>query len=180
MPWSYVRDKNGGDAGGGHRQYVMVSPGGLEYRISPYRRGAWIAVRVRPDGLPRKEVIWPDWIYDVEDLVGACQVDYASILPNGPGGAKQQVGDADFEGSFPALWWMLTTEKLPDGKERKRATISLSVQHDGWAAFLNDKQTNHYLCRSGATLDACFEALEEALGERPVAWRTNGTQTKKR
>lgn len=170
----------GDEPWGQKRQWAAVSSFDWEWRITPWRGGCWVALRISPNGHPYWERIYPFWIGSTRDLLEVVMDEMLGMLPGGRGKVGSQLVDEGFKKDYPRVWWLLTTDKLPDGSPRKRASISLSMQSDGWAVFLNEKETDHYLCRSGATVEDCLAAIELGLEETPVAWRTNGKPGKRR
>lgn len=71
----------------------------------------------------------------------------------------------------PALVEYLTVDRWPGGKARVTSTLMLCFAEDRFRACLNDRDGQRSVWVSGATLDACLDALEAGLQADVLEWR---------
>ena|ERR1039457_1111512 len=86
-------------------------------------------------------------------------------------GAVTAVNDADFEKQFPTLAALMTLQVDDDQQPRKVCTLTIVCEDGQVKAGINERDRGLSLWTSSQTLGGVFAALEEALGQRPVAWR---------
>lgn len=79
--------------------------------------------------------------------------------------------DPRVEKDFPALWDLMTTTKLKDGKVRRTMTVLLFVDDGKWKACLNDRENGVTAFVSGDTAQALLMSIEEGLQGDSLEWR---------
>jgi hypothetical protein len=90
----------------------------------------------------------------------------------GPGSGRVAAADPVLMSRYPAVWEYLTLLEWEPGKPRRTSTILAFVEDGGLKCCLNDRDGSRSLWVSGASLEACLDALEVALaGEDGAGWR---------
>jgi len=79
--------------------------------------------------------------------------------------------DADLAAACPALHEFLTLSRLPDGKTRQTATLSVFVEGSLWKCVLNERESNLTLWATAETLQGLWMELEQRLTADQVDWR---------
>lgn len=80
-------------------------------------------------------------------------------------------------GPYPDVWAMLTDDRWDDGSPRERSTILILVDGGTVKLWLNDRAMGRAAWVSGETVEGALEALNGALYDGTVAWRSQ-PQTK--
>lgn len=89
------------------------------------------------------------------------------------------VNDDDFQKQFPNLFMLLAARKDDDGKPRLTCTMTIVLEDGQVKCGINERNHNLSLWTSTERVGAAFQALEEALCERPVKWRRSNWKSRK-
>jgi len=84
--------------------------------------------------------------------------------------------DEEFRRSYPVLAALLFDATTTSGSRRQTATLTIVCEDMVVKAGLRDRQMNASLWVSSKTVGGVFGVLEEALMQRPVAWRRNAVE----
>lgn len=93
------------------------------------------------------------------------------VIAGTPGQPGAPPTDPDFAKKYPALWEYLSLQQWEDGKNRKLATLSLSLQEGRWCVCMVDKESNRLTFLSGTTHSEVLRTLEKKLADETVEWR---------
>jgi hypothetical protein len=96
-----------------------------------------------------------------------------------PAAAGLAVDDAAFALAFPRLHLMMTSLVDDDGRPRQVCTLTIVCEDGQVKCGINERNHALSLWSGCGTLGGAFAALEEALGERPVAWRKSSWKGRK-
>lgn len=82
--------------------------------------------------------------------------------------------------TYPDLYNFLTDTQWDDGKPRETGTMLLFVQEGRYKVALNDRDADASAFVSGRTLTELLLAVEEAITDPTVEWRSKDSPRKKR
>jgi hypothetical protein len=128
---------------------------------------------IDPPGIYYALENWYEWVGDevvLQEILGMgvlSDVFGKSVAPAGTG----QLEDADFSANFPVLYALMTFIIDDAGKSRQTCTLTLVCEDGAVKAGLRERNHEMSLWVTCRSLGGVFAALEEALGERPVAWK---------
>jgi hypothetical protein len=111
------------------------------------------------------------WIFEtvMEDMhMGILDDVFGRERPSDSSSAGE---DAKLASLCPTLHELLTSTPLVAGKRRTVSTLTIVVEDGVFKAGLRDRDRMLSLWVSGEGLAGALDALEEALGRRPVPWR---------
>lgn len=77
----------------------------------------------------------------------------------------------EWQKNWPVLWSYVFQETYPEGGYRNTSTILFFLERGFLKVCLNDRENNRSLFRTGDSVDACFDALEEALAGDTADWK---------
>ena len=81
----------------------------------------------------------------------------------------------EWEQRWPILWSYVFQEQYPEGGYRNPATVLFFLERGWLKVCLHDREQSRSLFRTGDSVDACFDALEEALGTDTADWKVRRT-----
>ena len=88
------------------------------------------------------------------------------------GGPSVQLDDGGaLLSAYPHVVEYCVESSWDDGAPRETSTLLLFVEEGRWKLCLHDRALSRSAWVSGASPEACLEALEAALGSEVVEWR---------
>jgi len=118
---------------------------------------------------------WSSQMGDKKNASHSCFVQKA-LATQAAGAGGSAASDADLAATCPALHEFLTLSRLPDGKARQTATLSLFVEGSLWKAVLNERENNLTLWATAESLQGLWAELELRLTAEVVDWRPGRRQ----
>lgn len=114
---------------------------------------------------------------ELTDLAIFQELFYMSTFEDVFAGARPKKGepsaiDMEFAAAFPVLNMMLCVTESKPGAPRQTCTLILVCEEGVWKLGLRERDMDLSLWVSGGTHHQALQALEDALNERPVPWRT--------
>jgi hypothetical protein len=80
--------------------------------------------------------------------------------------------DPGFSTRYPCLWQFLTLDSYGLDQPRERSGLTLHVEGGCFKLYLSEKTREAGIDATGATLQACLEALELRLTSEAPGWRS--------
>jgi hypothetical protein len=114
--------------------------------------------------------------YETEEQKRSIAMGAFDKIPNpgaGGGGGELPV-DPGFTKRYPVLWEFLTSDRYAPDQPRERSGLTLHVEGGCFKLFLSEKTKEAGIDATGATLQACLDALEARLTSDSPGWRTTG------
>jgi hypothetical protein len=99
--------------------------------------------------------------------------------PGPVGGGEQNTGPPEVGAlavAYPSVWAWLTDTRYDDGSSRQTSTLLIFTEDGSVKACLSDRDRSATGWASGATLEACLEALDKRLEAGTLDWRAKKPQ----
>jgi hypothetical protein len=111
---------------------------------------------------------------DSQDALWRLHMSFFDKIPTGgaSAGGGRLPDDPGFSKRYPTIWAFLTMTEYEPGKPRERSGLTLHVDDGCFKLFLSEKSKEAGIDATGATLQACLEALEARLTSEAPGWRS--------